>query len=49
MADGRSEARVPVRVSDRKEALEASARGEGGGEGAGGWEACEGRNNDEGG
>lgn len=49
MADGRSEARGPARVSDRKEALEARATGEGGGEGAGGWEACEGRNNDGGG
>lgn len=50
MADGRSEARETARVSDRKAALEARATGEGGGgEEAGGWDACEGRNNDGGG
>lgn len=49
MADGRSEAREMVGVSDRKVALEARATGEGGGEEAGGWDACEGRNNDGGG
>lgn len=49
VADGRSEARETARVSDRKAALEARATGEGGGEEAGGWDACEGRNNDGGG
>lgn len=40
-----------ARVSDRKAALGARATGEGGGGGeeAGGWDACEGRNNDGGG
>lgn len=45
VADERSEARL----SDRKATLEARATGEGGGEGDGGWDACEGRNNDGGG
>lgn len=49
MADGRSEAKEAARVSDRQVVLEVRGTGEGGGEGAGGREHCDGEYSDVGG